>query len=76
MGHFEICQLLLNTEAHAGVRDSKGLTPLHLAAWGGHMRVAQLLLTGTSATSRASVNVKVELPQTSIVALLTMELRL
>ena len=36
--------------------DIPGATPLHLAAWGGHTAICQVLLTGNTATSRASVN--------------------
>lgn len=55
-GHYDSCVALLKAAANANARDNKGNTPLHLAAWGGHARVAQLLLTGKTATSRGSVN--------------------
>lgn len=55
-GHYEVAQLLLRHEANANARDVKGSAPLHLAAWGGHTRLAQLMLTGRTSTTRASAN--------------------
>jgi hypothetical protein len=55
-GQYDACVALLAHEANANTRDNKGNGPLHLAAWNGHARVAQLLLTGKTAMTRAAVN--------------------
>ena len=41
----EIVVLLLEHEASPNIVDSKGSSPLHLAAWAGHSDIVRLLLT-------------------------------
>jgi ankyrin repeat protein len=55
----EIVVLLLEHEASPNIVDSKGSSPLHLAAWAGHSDIVRLLLTtGVRVTQ---INLKVSL---------------
>lgn len=42
----EIVKLLLEYDASPNIVDSKGSSPLHLAAWSGNVDIVRLLLTG------------------------------
>lgn len=49
--------LLLEHEASPNIVDSKGSSPLHLAAWAGHADIVRLLLT--SGVRVTQINLKV-----------------
>lgn len=51
--------LLLENEASPSIVDSKGSSPLHLAAWAGHGDIVRLLLT--SGVRAIQINLKVSL---------------
>jgi ankyrin repeat protein len=42
-GDLTICRLLLDEGAQVGAKDSIGGTPLHFAAWDGHVEIVRLL---------------------------------
>lgn len=44
----EIVKLLLEHDASPNIVDSKGSSPLHLAAWSGNVDIVRLLLSGPS----------------------------
>ena len=44
MGHVEICKFIFRRLKHIGSTKRLGLTPLHLAAEGGHLEVCQLFI--------------------------------
>lgn len=52
----EIVKLLLDHDAYTNIIDSKGSTPLHLAAWSGNTDIVKLLL---NAHITCDVNLKV-----------------
>lgn len=59
--------LLLEHEASPNIVDSKGSSPLHLAAWAGHSDIVRLLLTtGVRVTQ---INLKVRLSLISLIFL-------
>lgn len=47
-GHTACVRLLLAHDASPNLPDFRGSSPLHLAAWGGHQDIVQLLLTQSS----------------------------
>lgn len=53
----DVVQALLAAKASVVELDSKGCTPLHLAAWNGHADICNLLLQHTS--DKSIVNVQV-----------------
>ena len=53
----EIVEILLRHEASANILDSKGCSPLHLAAWNGHTYICETLLS--QGPSIAKVNEQV-----------------
>ena len=61
--------LLLEHEASPNIVDSKGSSPLHLAAWAGHSDIVRLLLTtGVRVTQ---INLKVRLSLLSFCIIMT-----
>lgn len=48
VGFSEIVKLLLEHDASPNIVDSKGSSPLHLAAWSGNVDIVRLLLSGPS----------------------------
>ena len=55
----DIVRLLLEHEASVNIVDSKGSSPLHLAAWSGNADIARSLLKGSSV---CNVNLTVSEP--------------
>ena len=47
-GYTEIVELLLKAGANAEVQDNDGGTPMHRAAWGGHVGAIELLRKHTT----------------------------
>lgn len=54
--------LLLEHEASANIVDSKGSSPLHLAAWAGHSDIVRLLLTTGVRVTQINLKVSLSLP--------------
>ena len=57
-GHVEVCKVLISYSAAINSRDSKGMCPLHYAAWGGHLAAVKLLLTGRIEMVRSIIDGK------------------
>lgn len=43
-GHLEVCEILLANGADANCRDSGNYSPLCMAAWKGHTKIARMLI--------------------------------
>ena len=59
LSYSEIVALLLEHEASPNITDSKGSSPLHLAAWAGHADIVRVLLTAGVRVTQ--INLKVSL---------------
>lgn len=53
----DIVQLLLTYEASPNILDTKGSSPLHLAAWAGHTGIVRLLLSHGPALTNVNLTV-------------------
>ena len=59
--------LLLEHEASPNIVDSKGSSPLHLAAWAGHSDIVRLLLTTGVRVTQINLKVRLSLLSFSII---------
>ena len=52
----DIVEVLLKAEAQPGIKDLKGCTPVHLAAWNGNPEIVMQLLSAGTDTEYGSTS--------------------